>query len=64
MAERIVINAGPLITMVLLEALDVPSQLVYEFICPQEVHAKLEAGLMAGHPVMSPAWKPWRGEAL
>jgi predicted nucleic acid-binding protein len=64
MAERIVINTGPLITLARMEALDVPGQLAYEFICPQEVQAELEAGARAGHPVMNPFWKHWRRVAL
>ena len=64
MAERIVINTGPLITLARMEALDVPGQLGYEFICPQEVQAELETGLMAEHLVMNPSWKHWRREAL
>ena len=32
MAERIVINTGPLITLARMDALDVPGQLSYEFI--------------------------------
>jgi hypothetical protein len=64
MAERIVINTGPFITLAPMEALDAPGQLAYELICSQKVQAELEAGLMAGHPVMSLAWKHWRGEAL
>ena len=31
-AERIVINTGPLITLARMDALDVPGQLSYEFI--------------------------------
>ena len=56
MAERIVINTGPLITLARMDALDVPGQLSYEFICPREVQAELEAGVVAGHPVVNPAW--------
>jgi predicted nucleic acid-binding protein len=56
MAERIIINTGPLITLARMDALDVPAQLPYEFICPQEVQAELEAGVVAGHPVVHPSW--------
>jgi predicted nucleic acid-binding protein len=56
MAERIIINTGPLITLARMDALDVPAQLPYEFICPQEVQAELEAGVAAGHPVVNPPW--------
>jgi predicted nucleic acid-binding protein len=56
MAERIVISTGPLITLARMEALDVPGQLAYEFICPEEVRAELQAGVVAGHPVVNPSW--------
>ena len=64
MAERIVINTGPLITLARMEALEVPGQLAYEFIGPEEVQAELEAGVVAGHPVVNSSWKHWGSEAL
>jgi predicted nucleic acid-binding protein len=62
MAERIVINTGPLITLARMEALDVPGQLAHEFICAQAVQAELEAGAVAGHPIVNPSWKHSRSE--
>jgi predicted nucleic acid-binding protein len=56
MAERIVINTGPLITLACIEALDVPGQLACEFICPEEARAELEAGVVAGHPIVNSSW--------
>jgi len=55
MAERIVINTGPLITLARMEALEVPGHYAYEFICPQEIRGELEAGAVAGHPVVNPS---------
>lgn len=56
MPERVVINTGPLIALARMDALDVPGQLPYTFICPQEVKAELEAGMAAGHPEINPPW--------
>jgi predicted nucleic acid-binding protein len=56
MAERIVINTGPLIALMRMEALDVPRQLPYEFLCPLEVQAELDAGAASGHAVVNPSW--------
>jgi len=56
MAERIVINTGPLIALVRMEALDVPGQLPYEFICPSEVREELDEGASLGYPAIEPAW--------
>jgi predicted nucleic acid-binding protein len=64
MAERIVINTGPLITMARMEALDLPGHLAYEFICPEEVQAELDARVEAGHPVVNTSWKHRGSEAL
>lgn len=55
MAERIVINTGPLITLALIEALAILEDLPFEFICPQEVRAELDQGAQAGHPRVEPA---------
>lgn len=56
MAERIVVNTGPLIALARMEALDVAGQLPYEFLCPSEVRAELEAGAAVGHPMVNPLW--------
>ena len=41
MAERIVINTGPLIALARMDALDVAGQLPYQFICPSQVREEL-----------------------
>lgn len=56
MAERIVVNTGPLIALARMEAIDVAGQLPYEFLCPSEVRAELEAGAAVGHPMVNPLW--------
>jgi len=56
MAERIVINTGPLIALARMEALDVPGQLSYEFICPPEVREELDEGASLGYQTISPSW--------
>ena len=47
MAERIVINTGPLITLARIEALHIPEQLPFEFVCPEQVREELDAGEQA-----------------
>jgi predicted nucleic acid-binding protein len=39
-----------------MEALEVPGHFTYEFICPQEIRGELEAGAVAGQPVVNPSW--------
>lgn len=56
MAERIVVNTGPLIALARIEALDVAGRLPYRFICPQEVRDELNRGLELGHPSIEPSW--------
>jgi predicted nucleic acid-binding protein len=56
MAEHIVINTGPVIALIRMDAIDVAGRLPYEFLCPPEVQAKLEAGAAKGHPVTIPSW--------
>jgi predicted nucleic acid-binding protein len=56
MAERIIINTGPLIALTRMDALAVTGQLPYEFLCPREVQAEIEAGAVKGHPVALPSW--------
>jgi predicted nucleic acid-binding protein len=56
MAERIVINTGPLIALARMDALNVPGQLPYEFICPSEVRAELDQGTSHGYQTITPAW--------
>ena len=56
MAERIVINTGPLIALARMGALDVPGQLPYEFICPSQVREELDEGASLGYQTITPAW--------
>lgn len=56
MADRLVINTGPLVTLARIEALDLPSKLPYKFLCPLEVRTELDAGAANGHTVVSPDW--------
>lgn len=44
MAEKIVINSGPLIALVRMNALDILDQLPFEFYTPKEVVNELNAG--------------------
>lgn len=54
-AERIVINTGPLIALAQVDALDLLGKLPCQFICPPEVRAELDAGAAAGHAPIQPA---------
>jgi uncharacterized protein len=56
MAERIVINTGPLIALARIEILDVIGRLPIEFLCPQEVRDELDRGVEAGLQPVSPEW--------
>lgn len=56
MAERIVINTGPLIALARMDALEVIAGLPVEFICPQEVKDELDAGAAQGYAVITPPW--------
>ena len=56
MAERIVVNTGPLIALARIEALDIVGRLPFEFICPQEVRDEIDQGAEVGHPPIEPAW--------
>ena len=56
MAERIVINTGPLIALARAEALDVAGGLPYSFVCPPQVKAELEVGTARGHASIDPPW--------
>ena len=44
MAERLVVNTGPLIALARIEVLDVIGRLPFEIICPQEVRDELDEG--------------------
>jgi predicted nucleic acid-binding protein len=56
MDKRIVINTGPLIALMRMEALEVAAKLDLVFIAPDEVRLELEAGAAAGHPPVRPPW--------
>ena len=56
MAERIVINTGPLIALARMDALDVAGQLPYQFICPSQVRGELDEGASLGYETIAPAW--------
>jgi hypothetical protein len=55
MAETIVINTGPLITLQRMDALFVPAQLPYSFICPEQVRDELNEGALVGWPFIDKA---------
>ncbi len=56
MAERIVVDAGPLIALARADALEFAGKLPLEFICPQPVRDELDAGLAKGHAAVNPPW--------
>ncbi len=56
MAERIVINTGPLIALARIEILDVIGRLPIEFCCPQEVRDELDQGVETGLQPVNPVW--------
>lgn len=56
MDKRIVVNTGPLIALMRMEALEVVAKLDLVFVAPDEVRFELEAGTVAGHPAVSPQW--------
>ncbi|MBI5480591.1 MAG: DUF3368 domain-containing protein [Deltaproteobacteria bacterium] len=56
MAERLVVNSGPLIALARADALEVAAQLQLDFVCPPQVRAELDAGEARGHPAVRPGW--------
>ncbi len=56
MAERLVINTGPLIALARMDALDTIGHLPFEFICPAEVRDELDEGAAQGYPLIAPPW--------
>jgi uncharacterized protein len=56
MAEPIVVNTGPLITLERIEALEVVGRLPLGFVCPQEVRDEIDQGSAVGHPEIKPSW--------
>lgn len=55
-AERLVINTGPLIALARADALDVAGKLPRDFVCSVEVAKELEAGVRDVHVQVAPAW--------
>jgi predicted nucleic acid-binding protein len=56
MADRIVIDTGPLIALARMDALDAIGRLPLEFICPTEVRDELDEGAAQGYPLIAPSW--------
>jgi predicted nucleic acid-binding protein len=56
MVEKVVINTGPLIALERINALALVQELPYEFLCPAEVRAELDAGASRGYPPVTAAW--------
>ncbi len=56
MAERLVINTGPLIALSRIGCLDVVGRLPLEFLCPDAVRRELDEGKAAGYPGIAPEW--------
>ncbi len=63
MAERLIINTGPLITLARIDCLDVIGHLPYEFICPDAVRRELDEGEAEGYSRIAPDWLAIRGLA-
>jgi predicted nucleic acid-binding protein len=63
MAELVVVNTGPLVTLARAECLDVIEKLPLTFVCPPQVRAELDEGVAAGHLVVAPAWLETRALA-
>lgn len=60
MPERIVINTGPLLALARGAVLDIVPALGFDFLCPLEVRAELDAGERAGFPPIRPTWLEFR----
>jgi len=56
MADRLVINTGPLVTLARADLLDVVGQLPLTFVCPREVIEEIAAGVSLGYPEARPKW--------
>jgi predicted nucleic acid-binding protein len=56
MAERVVINTGPLIALARADALEIAAQLSIEFLCPPAVRRELDAGASIGRIEVRPTW--------
>lgn len=56
MAERIVIDTGPLVALARTSVLDVIGTLPLAFVCPSEVRTELDEGAKAGHVTVDVPW--------
>ena len=56
MNEKIVINTSPLLALGKMQAFDVIAALPFEFLCPSEVAAEIQAGNNQGYDVEVPAF--------
>jgi predicted nucleic acid-binding protein len=56
MADRLVINTGPLVTLARTDLLELVGKLPLAFICPREVIQEIEEGVALGYPAVRPAW--------
>ncbi len=56
MADRIVIDTGPLIALARANALDLIERLPIDFFCPPEVQAELDEGTRLGHCAVAAPW--------
>ena len=54
MADRIVINTGPVIALTRADALEVLARLPLEFVCPPQVEDEIKSGAALGHPFRWP----------
>jgi uncharacterized protein len=56
MAERIVLDTGPIVALARVDTLDVVAKLAIEFVAPIEVRDELDEGVRHGHPVIAATW--------
>lgn len=56
MADRIVLDTGPIIALARADALDIIARLPIEFSAPTEVRDELDEGVRRGHPAVSIPW--------
>jgi predicted nucleic acid-binding protein len=52
MADRLVIDTGPLIALAEADALDIIGNLPIEIVAPDEVRRELDTGVSSGHPIV------------
>jgi predicted nucleic acid-binding protein len=56
MADRIVINTGPILALARADALEIPARMPMKFLCPTEVRRELDDGTKAGYLPVHPTW--------